>query len=419
MKTACEYLSEILDVGPRTFLSLDKRMREACPNGAQALENVAEMNRKRAESALHKKNPGEMELTHVRAALRNTIPLHEKQFISILSKTAGNSDFERAANLARRISSAKSGFFLKINKAEEILRANPPTALLDFLGYASVDKLMANEDIAEILSALRFIEPQEWMLKTFDTAYSSISPDYFEERDIELKVLSEKWTDVGRKFTEKKHHNVSHLKEFGIIFLNPVKMNVPGKFIRDFALILHYFHEIEFYSKLFKKYAGQIDFAGKLKSLLRGDVSESENTAPGEWLIVQRYLWKENPKDHRLHLRRVNPEALHWTRGERDFASFALEFDDFDAELWHDLDWVGEVFKDADGTKKIVSFGLEDNVMSFVSFMEGRNEFFNYHQREAMWTKIFSEYVGGEQEMERMLLDNFGEGKVCFLKTSD
>ena len=71
-------------------------------------------------------------------------------------------------------------------------------------------------------------------------------------------------------------------------------MNVPGKFIRDFALILHYFHEIEFYSKLFKKYAGQIDFAGKLKSLLRGDVSESENTAPGEWLIVQRYLWKEN-----------------------------------------------------------------------------------------------------------------------------
>ena len=52
-------------------------------------------------------------------------------------------------------------------------------------------------------------------------------------------------------------------------------MDVPGKFLRDFALLLHYFHEIEFYSKLFKKYSAEENFAEKFKSLLRGDVKET------------------------------------------------------------------------------------------------------------------------------------------------
>jgi hypothetical protein len=132
---------------------------------------------------------------------------------------------------------------------------------------------------------------------------------------------------------------------------------------------------------------------------------------PGEWLIVQRYLWKENPNDERLLLPRVNPESLHWARGERDFARFALEYDDFDGELWHDLDWVGEIFEE-DGIRELVSFDLEDTVMSLVSFMEGKEESFSYHQREAMWTKIFSEYAGGEAEMERLLIENFDKGKI-------
>jgi len=80
--------------------------------------------------------------------------------------------------------------------------------------------------------------------------------------------------------------------------------------------------------------------------------------------------------------------------------------------LWHNLDWVGGLFQD--GIDQVVSFDLEDNAMSLVSFMEGKEQSFNYHQREAMWTKLFMEYVGGEDKMEQLLIDNFNKGIIQF-----
>ena len=50
--------------------------------------------------------------------------------------------------------------------------------------------------------------------------------------------------------------------------------------------------------------------------------------------------------------------------------------------------------------------------MSLVSSMEGKHEHFSYHQREAMWTKIFAEYVGGEERLEKLITDNFDKGFI-------
>lgn len=226
-------------------------------------------------------------------------------------------------------------------------------------------------------------------------------------------MLGPEWREVAEKFVAKKHHNVSHLKEFGVIFLNPIKKDVPGKFLRDFALLFHYFHEIEFYSKLFRRYAANHGFAERLKSLLRGDVKEVERMEDGEWLIVQRYLWKENPRDPRLFLPRVNPESMHWFRGERDIVELGEAEKNMKLALWNNLDWVGLIVHDDGG---LVSFDLEDNAMAEVSAAEGKREFFSYHQREALWTRIFAEYVGGEFEMEKLLIENFEKGSILFPK---
>ena len=128
--------------------------------------------------------------------------------------------------------------------------------------------------------------------------------------------------------------------------------------------------------------------------------------------IVQRYLAKENPNDPRLFMPRVNPESLHWMRGERDLTLFRPQAGFLDLNMWHNLDWVGGLFKD--GSEQVVSFDLEDNAMSLVAFMEGKQKNFNYHQREAMWTKIFIEYAGGEEEAEKLLIENFEKGIVTF-----
>ncbi|HXF44168.1 MAG TPA: hypothetical protein VNK70_01755, partial [Candidatus Paceibacterota bacterium] len=60
------------------------------------------------------------------------------------------------------------------------------------------------------------------------------------------------------------------------------------------------------------------------------------------------------------------------------------------------------------------SFDLEDNAMSLVSFMEGEEKFFTYHQKEALWTRIFEAYAGGEEEMEKLLIENFDKGIIKF-----
>jgi len=404
-------LAKILNVDEIMLEKLDEDMGKR--TGRQGvLEKIGEKNEEVMNSTLNVLNSKNRSAAHVRSILRQTIFGQEKRLLELVGESSGRTEFEKAAHLAEKIARGGKGFFLKKEMAKEILEKRQPEKLFSYLGVRNVSEALKKHDVTEIFSALRFTESDEWMHETFDATYGNFTAKDFEERNIEIRVLGPEWKTVSEQFVAKKHHNVSHLKEFGVIFLNPIRENIPGKFLRDFALLLHYFHEIEFYSKLFRKYSGESDFAGKLKMLLRGDVPEIYKVEPGEWLIVQRYLAKTNSQDPRLYLPRVNPESIHWARGERDLTSFRAPEAHLDLKIWHDLDWVGGIFEN--GEDEVVSFDLEDNAMSLVSFMEGKDEGFNYHQRESMWTKIFEEYAGGDEEMEKLLLNNFDKGIIKF-----
>jgi hypothetical protein len=412
MSAAYLKLARILNTEEEVLRSLDAEMSRAFGREG-ILDAVLEKNREMMDRAIRQLNTGPGSADHVRGILRQAIVKHEKTLLEHLNQIPDHDEFGRMAVMAEKMVKTNHGYFLNKELIADILRKRPPQNLLKYLGYSKVEDLIAKEDLTECMSALRFVETNEWMHETFELVYSGFGADDFEERRVELRVLGPKWREISKKFVAKKHHNVSHLKEFGVIFLNPIRENIPGKFLRDFALLLHYFHEVQFYSKLFQKYFGRPNFAEHFKSLLRGDVEEKNEVKKGEWLIVQRYLWKENPADPRLKLPRVNPESLHWARGERDLAAYMENTAYCDFGMWGGLDWVGGLFP-GEGGEELVSFDLEDNAMSLVSFMEGRQEFFTYHQREALWTKIFSEYVGGEEEMEKILLANFEKGRVSF-----
>jgi len=130
--------------------------------------------------------------------------------------------------------------------------------------------LIDKESFESVFSSLRFTQSTEWMHKFFDLSYSEIKPDDFEIRPVILKVLEEKWFEIGKRFLEKKFHNVSHLKELGIIFVIPIKLDVAGELFRTFTLLLHYLHEVPYYSKLFKKFAQEEEFIENVKSLSKG-----------------------------------------------------------------------------------------------------------------------------------------------------
>lgn len=410
-------ISQILDISQEKLEELERVMIEK--GFEPALEKVAKENKELIQNALKELGLNEdAAAEEARNALGKKVEEGDNQLYEFWGIDRDNIDFQKVAKAAREIATESEGFFLKKEYGEQILRQREPEALLDYLGYKNVDELLAKEDVTEIFSALRFTETDEWMHKTFVVAYTKFTPKDFERRPIELKVLGPQWAEIGKKYVEKKHHNVSHLKEFGVIFLNPIAQSGAGKFVRDFALLLHYFHEIAFYSKLFQRYASLSNFNEKFISLLRGDVLEVDvafRQAHGEqvnWLIIQRYLWKENPNDPRLFLPHVNPEAMHWRKAEEDLVAFGEKHKEINLEFWDHLWSVAGFFKNEKGERELISFDLEDNAMILAHRGEGKDVRLNYHQHEALWNKLFATYVGGYDKLEKSILENMDKGII-------
>ena len=320
----------------------------------------------------------------------------------------------KMCEVAFQVFTPPKGLFIKKEKVIELLNKYKPDNLLNHFGYSSVDMLVEKEGFASVVSALRFAQSQEWMHKFFDTAYDDLKPSDFEEREVEMKILEQKWLDVAEKFLAKKYHNVSHLKEFGVIFITPIKLDVPGETSRMFTLLLHYLHEVPFYSGLFRKYMHDDDFIVKFKSLLRGDVPSGPMLDGGKmtWRIVQRYLAKDNENDPRLFEPHLNPEAEHWYKAEEDFQRLSRMMTKEDGHMnfkfWIGLDYVGDFFKDRNGQEQLIGFNYIDLVMSLV--MKGHIKYL-YHHQEATWNKIFSEYMGRET-MNRMIEENLIKGFI-------
>ena len=317
-----------------------------------------------------------------------------------LNKMSGVCD--KLCEVSVSLVDSKNGLFIKREKAVELLEKYPPQNILDFFGYKNVRELIEKESFESVFAALRFTQTTEWMHKFFDEAYNGLKPEDFEERPLQLKVLEEKWLNVAEKFLEKKYHNVSHLKEFGIIFIIPLKLDTPGEILRIFTLLLHYLNEVPFYSKLFRKFAQSPDFIENLKSLLRGDVIENSKfkiqNSKLRWLIIQRYLAKDDENDPRLFMPHVNPEAEHWFKAQESLDKLGPTF-----AFWKGLDFVGEFFPStSSGQVELVSFDLIDVVMTLVKKGEVK---YLYHQQEALWNKIFIEYFGRDK-MNQLIEDN-------------
>ncbi|KKU09389.1 MAG: hypothetical protein UX14_C0050G0007, partial [Parcubacteria group bacterium GW2011_GWF1_45_5] len=77
--------------------------------------------------------------------------------------------------------------------------------------------------------------------------------------------------------------------------------------------------------------------------------------------------------------------------------------------FWNNLDWVGGFFKDEIGSEVLVTFNLVDVAMMLADKDRGKK--YVYHQREALWNKLFVSYYGWEF-MEKMMKDNILSGVI-------
>lgn len=351
-------------------------------------------------------------------ALISKIEADDVQLFKVLGspRVSVSKDWQRVLEIARDVAGRPKGFFLKKEKAIELLKNQPPMKVLAALEHKNVDEMIQKENIFEIFSALRFVEGGDWLNEIFFKQYENLKPEDFEEREIEVLALSERWVNIAQEFIKYKYHNISHLKELGLIYVIPLSLEISGETLRNFGLILHYFNEIPFYSDLVRKFAvDEKSFANNLISLLRGDVINKRPSPPTggsdkiQWLVIQRYLAKDDENDWRLFEPHINPEALHWEKAERMLVKAGGFLNHFSADLafWQDLNWVGDYFKSETGVDVLVSFNLVDTAMSLVKEKELIK--YLYHHQEALWNKIFSEYFG-EEKMEEMMKENIIKG---------
>jgi len=410
-------IAAILGTTPETLFEIDQKMSKISGQDG-VIEAIANQNDVLAQETLSVLglNKDATAETVYSTLVRRLIHMDQHLF-EILDRPDLSKMFQvcgKMCETALKLYTPPKGLFIKKEKAIQLLEKYPPDNMLKHFGYSSSRELMDKEGFSSVVSALRFTQDTKWMHNFFDIAYADLRPDDFEERDVELKILETKWFAVAEKFLEKKYHNISHLKEFGVIFIIPLPIDTPGETLRMFTLILHYLHEVPFYSDLFRRFLRDEDFVAKFQSLLRGDVSEKiiEIKNKPIWRIVQRYLAKDDEKDFRLSEPHVNPEAEHWFKVSEDLVRLSRIMgpaeNKMDLGFWASLDFVGDFFKDEQGRNQLVSFDLIDLIMSLVK--RGQVKYL-YHQQEALWNKIFSEYLGREK-MNQLIEENIINGFI-------
>jgi hypothetical protein len=416
VNNSIEKIAKVLRVKPEDLEILEQKMNKATGKSG-VLEKIVASNEEIVKNHLESLGLNiNSSSKDVFSALVKKITLADRTFVEKFGgvSVANINDCQKVLDAIKDSQEKLIGFFLKKNKAAELLRKEPPMNIVRALGYRSIEEALVKEDIFELFAALRFIEDGDWLNNVFFKQYESLTPNDFEERGVEIKVLSAKWVKAAEGFVKKKYHNISHLKEFGAIFVIPVALNIPGELLRMVSLVMHYYHEVKFYSDIFRNFSSEADFAKNLIQTLKGSTIENKPAASekAQWLVIQQYLAKKDENDWRLLMPHINPEAIHWRKAESGIVKLGqslVGLEEGDFEFWENLDWVGEYFMDATGKSELVSFDLVDVVMSLVKEKEMVK--YLYHQQEALWNKIFAEYFG-EEKMEEIIKSNLLKGYV-------
>lgn len=290
---------------------------------------------------------------------------------------------------------------LKKSVAKEMLRQTPPPNIMKRLKCRSIDSMLKRENLFEIYGALRFAESPEW-LESFNECYKSLKPSDFETRRIEIVVMpQDRWGDIAMDFVHKKRHNITHLKELGVVLMLPIKLRkLPGITISAMPLLFHYINEIRLYSAFFKlqqvkKNFGEIFVNTLIADPDLGPVMAGQNI---HWRVIQRYFGKlENEYHPEIFEPHVQPEDLHWRRAEDILYDIDPEL-----EFWQGMDYVGAMFED-----RPIAFNMMD-----VSFAYSNKTPYShrviFHFRESLWNEIFMRYFGQRTLQEQVLrqLDN-------------
>lgn len=402
-------ISELLSATEPMFSIAVKKLEQASGNpGADVrltAEIIGQVQQKTSDLGL---DPKDTTGTELYSALLAKFKKNDAHFAKII----GGKDAEDVAEMlplmkkaAEQVHIPRTCWVLKKSVAKEFLKRTPPPNIMKKLGYKSIDSMLKNENIFEIFGALRFAEGPDW-LNEFDSHYDSIKPSDFEERQIEIvEMPADRWLDISEAFVHKKRHNITHLKELGVILMLPIKGGkMPGITMTVMPLLFHYINEIRLYSAFFKLQQVKPDFAKIVIETLIADPAEAAVMAGQNihWRVIQRYFGKLESEYHpEIFEPHVQPEDLHWRKAENVLY-------EIDPELgwWRDLDYIG-----INHQNRPVTFNLMDVAVSYSNNTPYKERAI-YHFRESLWNELFVRYMG-EKTLEQQVLKQLNNSMIA------
>jgi hypothetical protein len=311
-----------------------------------------------------------------------------------------------------RMQIPKNAWVLKHSVARKLLKATPPKKVMKQLNYRSVDSMLKREPIAEIYGAIRILETGAWQDK-FLAKYKTLKPHDFESRDIEVVQLDrEKWATATNEYVLKSRHNITHLKELGIIVMMPMPVKyMQGVTLAVMPIVLHYLNEIRLYTTYLKLQQVRPDFGNIVARTIVEDPDEHAmmSSKPIHWRVIQRYYGSKDTEHPEVFEPHVLPEDLYWRGAEEILYRLepALHF-------WHEMDYVGMMFPEGP-----VSFNLMDIAVSYVNNLP-----YEYRavgrMREAIERELFVRYLGQpvlEQQVLRQLDNKMIEPELLALSS--
>jgi len=286
-----------------------------------------------------------------------------------------------------------------------MLHDMPPPKIMEHLGYQSVDSMLKRENLYEIYGALRFAEGPDW-LNRFDKTYKKLMPSDFETRQIEIiHMTPDRWGNIADAFVHKKRHNITHLKELGVILMLPTTVEkLPGVTLTAMPLLLHYTNEIRLYSAFFKLQQVKPDFGKIVVETLIADPGNHAIMAGSHvhWRVIQRYFGKLEKEYHpEIFEPHVQPEDLHWRKAEE-----VLYEIDPELGFWKDMDYVAMPAGD-----RPVVFNLMDTSFSYCNHTPYKDRTI-FHFRDSLWNEVFARYMG-EPILEQQVLKQLDNDMIA------
>lgn len=403
-------LSDLLGATEPMFSLAVKQLEEASGNPSADIRLTAEiLGKVRLKTQELGLDPDDTTGKELYFALLNLIEKHDEHLV----KQIGGNDPDDTETLMplmkqawEKVNTPKNCWVLKFSVAKQMLKKTPPKAIMKHLGYRSVDSMLKRENIAEIYGALRFAESPEW-LNSFITNYKKLKPSDFESREIKVVQMPlERWGDIAEAFIHKKKHNITHLKELGVILMLPMSANTKLRGITIFALplLFHYLNEIRLYSAFFKLKQVQPNFGEVVVETLIADPAQAAVMAGQQvhWRVIQRYLGRlENEYHPEFFEPHVQPEDLHWRRAEE-----LLYEVDPELEFWRDLDYVAGIH-----AGRPIPLNMLDVAASYVNQLPYAQRAI-YHFRDSLWNEVFVRYMG-QKNLEQQVLQQLDNNLIA------